>query len=40
MSGSPAAATSVVTQSSAEKMSLISVRGLTSPGQRISAGTR
>jgi len=33
MSGSPAAATSVVAQSSAETMSLISVRGGTTPDQ-------
>ena len=38
--GSPAAAMSVGSQSSAEKMSLISVRGCTRPGHRISAGTR
>jgi hypothetical protein len=40
MSGSPAGATSVVAQSSAEKISLISMRGGTRPGQRTIAGTR
>jgi hypothetical protein len=40
MSGVPAAATRVGTQSSAEKMSLTSVCGCMSPGQRIIAGTR
>ena len=40
MSGSPAAAMRVGTQSSEEKMPLISVCGLTTPGQRMTAGTR
>ena len=39
MFGSPAAATSVAAQSSAEKISLISVCGGTRPGQRTIAGT-
>jgi hypothetical protein len=39
-SGSPAAAMNVGTQSSWDTMSLISVPGLTTPGQRIMPGTR
>ena len=41
MSGSPTAAVRVCTQSSAEKMPLISVRGANSrPGHVMIAGTR
>ncbi len=40
MSGSPAAASSVGSQSSCEKMSLTIVPGLITPGQRTSIGTR
>ena len=40
MSGSPAAASSVGSQSSPAKMSVKTVPGLTVPGQRTSAGTR
>jgi hypothetical protein len=36
----PAAPANVVTQSSAEKISLISMRGGTKPGHRTIAGTR
>ena len=40
MSGSPAAAIRVGTQSSDEKMPLTSVCGFTTSGQRTTAGTR
>jgi hypothetical protein len=40
MSGCPQAAIKVGTQSSDEKMPLISVWGLTTSGQRMTAGTR
>ena len=39
-SGSPAAASSVGSMSSCEKMSLWMVPGLITPGQRITQGTR
>ena len=40
MFGRPAAAENVGSQSSPEKISLLTVPGLTLPGQRMMAGTR